>query len=467
MALAVDGSGPSAVDESTAVESPSWEPGGPLPPLRLLALSEGRLSSHALPRAGRAVIGRQRGVAVRLDHGSVSRRHAELVVEETRLALRDLDSQNGTTVNGRRLGPGEELPLGPEDVVRVGSVTLLVRAVEPLGAEAPRDLAGPVDAPPGLFCGEWLLGHWTLVTRIAAGEIPVLLTGETGVGKEVVARLIHERSRRARGPLVTVNCAAIPAGLLESEVFGHARGAFTGAGTTTAGVVERADGGTLFLDEIGELPVALQAKMLRVLESGEYRRVGGATDLRSDVRVVAATNRDLDAAAESGAFRQDLLFRINGFTLVVPPLRERRDEIEGLARHFARATADAEGLEAPELTPEALAALQGHDWPGNVRELRNAIARAVLVAAGRPIDVRHLPEPFGGVPGASPPRAGADTVLLRDAVRQAEARRIVEALRQCDGNQTKAARLLGVSRRTLISRLDELGLPRPRKKPER
>ena len=296
-----------------------------------------------------------------------------------------------------------------------------------------------------------------LVDRIAATTISVLILGETGAGKEVLAERIHRMSLRAQRALVRLNCATLSAPLLESELFGHERGAFTGAATSKVGLVAAADGGTLFLDEVGELPPPVQAKLLRVLSEREILPIGAACARPVDVRFIAATNRDLREQVETGAFRRDLFYRLNGITLYVPPLRARPTEIEPLARAFVDAFCRHQGRPSPAISPAAVAALHAHRWPGNVRELRNVMERAVLLGDGPTIEPQHLAlgtAPAFAVTGAAPP--------VRDA-RDVERRRILDALNQCGGNQTRAARLLGKGRRTLLRRLDELGLPRPRK----
>ncbi|HEY2743783.1 MAG TPA: sigma 54-interacting transcriptional regulator [Polyangia bacterium] len=297
-----------------------------------------------------------------------------------------------------------------------------------------------------------------LVARVAPGNINVLLLGETGVGKEVLAERIHQLSPRAPKPLLRLHCAALSESLLESELFGHERGAFTGALKTKRGLLETADGGTIFLDEIGELPLSIQVKLLRVIEERKVLRVGGLTAQPIDVRFIAATNRNLDAEIPRGTFRQDLYYRLNGISLVIPPLRERAGEIEPLAQQFIRQASAAAGRAAPLLSPAAEALLRARDWPGNIRELRNVCERAVLLCIGDVIEPEHL----SLQPDAPPPSPPAHEVALTpEAQRQRD--EIVEALARCAGNQSRAAKLLGISRKTLVARLDAFALPRPRK----
>jgi len=286
----------------------------------------------------------------------------------------------------------------------------------------------------------------------------VLILGETGVGKELVAEAIHQRSSRRNEPLIKLNCAALPESLLESELFGYERGAFTGAERRKVGFFEAANGGTLFLDEIGEMPLALQAKLLRVLERKVITRVGGTAEVETDTRLIAATHRDLDAEVRAGRFRQDLMFRIGGFTLAVPPLRDRSTEIVPLAEHFARAAAAEQGRTAPQLSEAAREALVAYGWPGNVRELRNAIERA-LVLCGEAIEAADLPEKLRDAGQRVRPVAAASD--MRGHLAEVERAAIVAALEAEDQNQTRAARRLGLSRRALIYKMEKYGLKPP------
>jgi two-component system response regulator AtoC len=314
-----------------------------------------------------------------------------------------------------------------------------------------------------------------LISQIAIGDVSVLITGETGVGKELCAEMIHRLSARAARPFVKLNCSAIVETLIESELFGHERGAFTGATHARPGLLETGDGGTVFLDEMGELPLGVQAKLLRVLEERVVRRVGASTGKTLDVRFICATNRDLIDEVDAGRFRRDLYYRINGVTLEIPPLRQRVPEIAGLARAFARRARPV------ILGPEVITALEQHTWPGNIRELRNTIERAVLLSSGGTVRPSHL-----AIEGSSrhsrrdisvtgpvdrisapditmPSRPTVDSQTLANAVADLERQRIIEVLNQCGGNQTRAARMLGISRNTLLARLDAYGFPRPRK----
>ena len=288
--------------------------------------------------------------------------------------------------------------------------------------------------------------------RVARSEVPVLVTGESGTGKELIARAIHYRGARAKRPFVAVNCAAIPDSLVESELFGHERGAFTGADAARSGRFAEADGGTLFLDEIGELRPEVQAVLLRALQDGEVRPVGAGEVRRVDVRLIAATNRDLAAALADGAFREDLYYRIAVVTLPVPPLRDRKDDLPLLVGRFL---ADAGAAEV-RLDPGFIDGLRRHDWPGNVRELENAIRRAlVLRASPECLTAADLPPEVGLPASPRPPIEIPDEGL---SLAEVEKDLIRAALEKAQGNQSKAARLLGITRQTLLYRLEKHGL---------
>ncbi|NOY91446.1 MAG: FHA domain-containing protein [Deltaproteobacteria bacterium] len=303
---------------------------------------------------------------------------------------------------------------------------------------------------------------YRLVDRVAVSELPVLVIGETGSGKELVARAIHERGTRQGQPLRAVNCGALPQNLIESELFGHERGAFTGADTEHPGLFEQAHGGTLLLDEVGELSQGAQAALLRVLETRRVKRVGGVEERDVDVRVVAATHRDLHAEVARGAFRQDLLYRLDGMTLRVPPLRERVEEIVPLASRFLLEAQRNAASPVSDIDAEARHRLETHDWPGNVRELRNVIERASVLCQGNIISVVDLPERLRGgsseqQPVSQPPEADA-SAAFKERVRRYEVDLIVDALRRAGGNQTLAAKLLEMPLRTLVHKLKSYGI---------
>lgn len=293
-----------------------------------------------------------------------------------------------------------------------------------------------------------------LVTRVAEHRTTVLITGESGTGKEVIARAIHRASPRAGAAFIGINCAAIPENLLESELFGYMRGAFTGASADKAGLFEQAEGGTLLLDEIGELPLGLQAKLLRVLQEGEIRRVGDQRTRRVDVRVLAATARSLGAEVAAKRFREDLFYRLNVVTIQLPPLAQRREDIVPLARHFAARLASRLGHPL-DFTPDALTWLEAEPWPGNVRELEHAIERAAVLSGNQSLsaaDLKH--QPVHAPRGSSAPSSGT----LRDAVAAAEREAIVAALAAAEGNRRTAARQLGISVRSLFYKMRELAI---------
>jgi two-component system response regulator AtoC len=298
-----------------------------------------------------------------------------------------------------------------------------------------------------------MLDVYKLVARVAPSTATVLVVGESVTGKELVARAIHNRSPRAGKPFVAVNCTALTESLLESELFGHARGAFTGAVAAKRGLFETANGGTLFLDEIGEMGAKMQAQILRVLQDGEMRPVGGTEPIRVDVRLVCATNRDLDAEVKAGRFREDLYFRINVVTVRMPPLRDRAGDIPILVRHFINKVARREGRAEASVSPEALTLLSSYGWPGNVRELENAIERAVAIAKGNVVLPSDLPaEVCGGTP-VSP----AGIIDDRPTLGELEKRYIALVLAECGGNKKRAAEKLGIDRRTLYRAIERSG----------
>jgi two-component system response regulator AtoC len=292
--------------------------------------------------------------------------------------------------------------------------------------------------------------------KVARHPSTVLVTGESGTGKELVARLIHDSSPRAGMAFVAVNCGAIPEALLESELFGHVKGAFTGATGDKRGLFEEADGGTLFLDEIGELPAPLQVKLLRALQEGEVRRVGANQSRTVDVRVVAATARDLQAEVAAGRFRSDLYYRINVVSIRLPPLRERAEDIPELARHFLERHNERLGLSVERISAGAMRRLMEHAWPGNVRELENVVERALVLTAGPSVEADHLPETVGSN-GAAPAPADGDLSIKRRA-EALERDLIRRALERTGGNRTRAAQLLELSHRALLYKIRDYGL---------
>jgi two-component system, NtrC family, response regulator AtoC len=431
----------------------------------LLVFWEGGSRAHELRAESRLVLGRADDCDVCVPHESVSRRHAILSGSGGAWSIEDLGSSNGTFVGGVRLAKGAARSAAPGSVVMLGDARLVLddRTKRPREDE-PAD-AGTLDEP--------MHRAMRLVELVADSVLPILLLGETGVGKGRMAEAIHAGSSRSSGPFLRLNCAAVPEALLESELFGHVRGAFTGAVGDTPGLIESANLGTVFLDEIGEVPRPMQAKLLHVLEHNGVTRVGAVKPRPVDVRFVAATNRDLEALMAQGLFRRDLYFRLAGVPIRIPSLSERLDEIPGMARAFVAEACARPPRVAPEISRAAMTHLVAHRWPGNIRELRNVVMRAALLCAGPVILPEHLmldadapvldaPAPPDGGAGARSPDEGAGGRLEHDR-RRFERERIAEALERFAGHQGKAAEYLGVSRRTLTNKLTELGLPRPRK----
>ncbi|HEX7126952.1 MAG TPA: sigma-54 dependent transcriptional regulator [Thermodesulfobacteriota bacterium] len=394
-----------------------------------------------------------------------------------------------TAIEAMKLGAFEYL-LKPFDIPRMQRV--IDEALATARAQRRGVAAGPPAAVPDASSADAIIGVSTAmqevykqIGRVAEKDITVLIRGESGTGKELVARAIYRNSRRALRPFVVVNCAAIPDTLLESELFGYERGAFTGAQARHAGRFEQADGGTIFLDEIGELKAQTQAKLLRVLQEGEVTPLGGGDTRRVDVRVLCATNRDLHAMLRAGQFREDLFYRLNVITIEVPPLRERREDIPVLVAYFLDRFQKELGRPVRGLDPAALRAVEAYPWPGNVRELENTLKRAVLLAKGPLLTAEDLrlgvdpgaqaPEP---APAETPPAAAAEPLesigweaLLERALARAVATRgreklmpavervlITKALERTAGNQVQAARLLGISRNTLRSRMSKYAI---------
>jgi DNA-binding NtrC family response regulator len=429
--------------------------GAPDPRASLSLLVSGSAGAKLSPlgTADSVVLGRSDECGVVIEDTSVSRKHAVLRLTP-RPTIEDLGSHNGTTVQHRRIEPGTAVPIDVGTLVELGeAAVVLVRA-----PRLPAVQATPSDSGKAVVYDSVMRQLYAMLDLVAGSDLSVLLQGETGVGKEVLASELHARSARRSAPFVAINCASLPESILESELFGHERGAFTGADRAKPGLFEAAEGGTVFLDEIGELPLAAQAKLLRVLESGEVLRLGSVKPRVVDMRFVAATNRDLAARSESGEFRADLFFRINGITLSLPPLRERKDDILPLARHFLTEAAARQGIVAVDPTERAIEALERYTWPGNVRELRNVIERAFVLSKGAAIDEPHLMLAGGGP--SRPPREQG----LRDEVGAFEKQRLLDALERAEGNHSWAAKFLGVSRRTLLHKMDAYGIQRPQKK---
>jgi two-component system nitrogen regulation response regulator GlnG len=349
-------------------------------------------------------------------------------------------------------------------------------------ARLAREPAVVAETPPAEDRGDAIIGRcpamrevYKAIGRVAAQDVTVLITGESGTGKELVARAVYQHGARAKGPFLAINCAAIPDQLLESELFGHEKGAFTGADRRRIGKFEQCTGGTLFLDEIGDMSLATQAKVLRLLQDQSFERVGGNEIVRTDVRLIAATHRDLEAWAKEGKYRPDLFYRLSVFTIGLPPLRERGDDLPMLVNHYVRRFNRELGREIREVAAEAMERLCAYPWPGNIRELQSVLKQAMLGATGPVLVPAFLPEKLLGAPE---PVATAETSevfsrlealiregleqgsenLYQDAHQQLDRFLVPLALRATDGNQLQAARVLGISRQTLRFKIRELGL---------
>lgn len=395
--------------------------------------------------------------------GALSRPHLRIAADREGWTVEDLASTNGTFVDGRRVK--KPTPLSDGSIVQFGNHAGVFRrlssaelaaveqeAAEPLGPVA---TLSPVLAVTAVG-----------LRRLASTDASLLFVGETGVGKEITARAVHAASGRS-GPFVAINCAALPETLIESELFGHEKGSFTGATERRAGCFELAQGGTLLLDEIGEMPMATQAKLLRILEDSKVRRLGGKAEFEVDVRLVAATNKVPDEAVRGGHLREDLFYRLNVFQVHLPPLRDRKDDIRSIAETLIRDLNHKHECRVTEIADSVLEALQRHEWPGNVRELRNVLERAVILAGEGTIESKHLPAFLQTItPGApdvaapvaaAPSRNGMDWVSfsIGTTVEEAEKGLIIRTLEHTRNNKTRAAEILGISLKTLHNKLKE------------
>jgi transcriptional regulator with PAS, ATPase and Fis domain len=424
-----------------------------------------------LPKSGHVELGRSETCTVRLDHSGISRHHVRLYIG-SQLEVEDLGSANGTWLfrcsafdtsdetaqanMNRRLIAGERVPLASGDTLRIGPMLIELRRT-----------AGEVDgtSPDDGFLvnDRKMLVARDLAAKAAGSALPVLILGETGVGKDVLATFVHTASSRRKAPFVRVNCGALSESLLESELFGHVRGSFTGATDAKEGLIEGAHGGTLFLDELGELSLSTQARLLHVLERSEVTRLGSTKPRTIDVRFIAATNRDLVGEVKRGAFRKDLFYRINTLVIGVPPLRERTDDILPMAQRFVAEARKRSNLPEQEnaIDKESCALLLQHSWPGNVRELRNVMQRAVVLAGSGLIRPQHLSLEDEFAEESVTVVKGFDDLRATDG--DDELDRVAKVLAECGGNQTRAAEVLGISRRTMVNRMRELALPRPRR----
>jgi DNA-binding NtrC family response regulator len=420
-------------------------------------------------------IGARRGNDVQLSDSKVSGLHCEIRLDDRGYRLRDLDSTNGTYVSQLRIN---DVYIQPGAQIALGSTRL---KFDPLGDSVEIELSDTDRFGSMIGRSVKMREMFARLEKLARSDATVLVTGETGVGKELVAEALHDHSPREKGPFVVLDCGSIPPNLIESELFGHERGAFTGATTSYAGAFERAHGGTVFLDEIGELPLAMQPKLLRVLERKEVRRVGGTKTLEVDLRVVAATNRDLGVEVNRGRFREDLYYRLAVARVHVPPLRERKDDLGLLIEHILATTP---GGEIASIAQETIDLMMKHDWPGNVRELRNVIERAVLLSESPDSEdsLRRTPAASSGAvkqepsitstPSQTATSADASMTVPVDVaipfknakqnvISEFERRYISRLLAQHDGNISAAARAAGIDRMSIHKMLHRLGLANP------
>lgn len=413
------------------------------------------------------VVGRDRPAGLRIHEDTLSRKHARFsLLEGARVLVEDLRSTNGTWRHGEQIRQAE---LEPGDSLQLGALRASIQAFGESAAHAVPPAPSGDDEP---IAGKAMKEVLAMVTRAAAVRLSVILHGETGTGKEVLASMLHARGPRRAQPMICMNCGSIPVTLVESVLFGYEKGSFTGADQRKIGMFEEANHGTLFLDEVGELPPSPQAALLRVLETGRLRRVGAAREIAVDVRIVAATHRDLKAMVREGRFRQDLYQRLAGMVIEVPPLRERTDEIEPLCRRFLREANAANKRKVRGIGEEAMELLLRYSWPGNVRELKLAIEYAVALADAREIRPEHLPEavrtgstslrpPPASVPAPLPPGGDGPSAgggSFKNQIKALEERLIRDALQRTGWNKAKAARELGIPLRTLANKIKALGL---------
>ena len=439
-----------------------------------LVVVDGPEKGKSLPLVGDIFrIGRQDGSDLQLLDAAVSRRHCELRRAQDGWEIRDAGSAHGTFVNGIPVGCQA---LAHGDYLQISHTVLLFLSSPDASSDEPGSrLAaastvewrpdGPGEAKRGSSLRAFGAAHGLVgesaamdelldfIARVGPVDSTVLLRGESGTGKELAARAIHQVSPRAEGPFVAINCASLSDTLLESDLFGHERGAFTGAVERKIGKLEAAAGGTLFLDEVGEMPATIQSRLLRVLQERRFERVGGTAPIEVDLRLVAATNRDLEAAIGTGAFREDLFYRLNVIACSLPPLRERRQDVPLLARHFAARHGKRLHRTGVGLEPAALKALVAYDWPGNIRHLSNAIERALVLGDGEMIRPEDLPDEVLDQDSSGVVRSDYQTALF-----ETKTRLLTTALAEADGNAAEAARQLGLHPNSFRRLMRQLGL---------
>ncbi len=427
---------------------------------RLVIWEDGIARPCPLPLAGEAIIGRTADADISIPSVAVSRRHARLSTGPRMVCIADLGSRNGTRINGEML-EGERL-LEYGDVLNFGDVMAVLeqdpgeRSLE-MDSVPPEGFVLELGQRSLLVADPMMLHVYSQLERLAQSDLTVLIVGETGTGKDLAASAVHHWSKRRERPMISINCAALPEGLAESELFGYQRGAFSGALRDKPGLFEAAALGTVFLDEIGDLSLAVQAKLLRVLESREALRLGAVQATPIDIRVVAATHRDLAADVSAGRFRQDLYYRLTAAIVNVPPLRARRRELALLARRFLDAACQSLGRPTLAISEAALERMREHRWPGNVRELKNLMDFVAATVVNGPVEASHFGPTWGsgtiGRPDGTPEGKFSS---LREAREDFERRSIEAALEAAGGNKTRAAKMLNMPLRTFMERVKRL-----------
>lgn len=370
---------------------------------------------------------------IKLDDSFISRQHCRLIYKDNRLFLMDLGSTNGTFIDDNRV---EKISVPEKGKFQIGKTQIeysLEQISEDLKA-ADREELGPM-----IGKSKTMREIFSLIEKVAPSDATTLVTGESGTGKDLVSRLLHQFSHRSIKPFISINCGSLPASIIESQLFGHEKGSFTGATERMIGLFEQANGGTLFLDEIGEMPLELQTRLLHVLESKKIRRLGGREDIDVDFRLIAATNKELQKLVAENKFRQDLFYRLYVVPIHIKPLRERTEDIPPLSKRFLK---DLSGSTRPEITKEAMEKLQGHNWPGNIRELKNVIQRSIIISEDKTIGAENII--FAPVESA---------IAVEDILESKERDAIIRSLRENNGNQTKTAKQLGIARTTLASKI--------------